>query len=73
MYNKEEFSSKLSHGYSKLFEYSDPEKFEIYVQDLLKDEKVRTENISKGIEFLNSYLSNQGNASEFFSNKILDS
>ncbi|MCV0400939.1 MAG: hypothetical protein K5777_03015 [Nitrosopumilus sp.] len=70
MYNQEEFSSKLSHGYSKLFEYTDSEKFEAYVHDLLKDEKIRNENISNGIEFLNSYLSNQGNASEYLSNKI---
>ncbi len=73
MYNQEEFSSKLSHGYSKLFEYADSEKFEMYVQDLLKDEKIRNDNISKGIEFLDSYLSNQGNASEFLSNKICES
>ena len=70
MYNQEEFSSKLSHGYSKLFEYTDSEKFEKYIHDLLKDDKIRNENISNGIEFLNSYLSNQGNASEYLSNEI---
>ena len=73
MYNDEEFSSKLSHGYSKLFEHSDCENFEKYVKDLLIDEKIRNENIQKGAEFLDSYLSNQGNASEFLTNKILDS
>jgi len=70
MYNEEEFSSKLSHGYSKLFEYTDSKNFEMYVQDLLKNKKIRNDNISKGIEFLNLYLSNQGNASEYLSNKI---
>jgi hypothetical protein len=73
MYNEEEFSSELSHGYSKLFEYANSEKFEIYVHDLLKDKKIRNENISNGIKFLNSYLSNQGDASEFLSNKICES
>jgi hypothetical protein len=70
MYNQEEFSSKLSHGYSKLFNYTDSNFFEMYVQDLLKDGETRNDNIANGIKFLNSYLSNQGNASEFLSNKI---
>jgi len=73
VYNHEEFVSKLSHGYSKLFENHDHIKFEEYVNDLLTDEKIRKENIEKGIEFLHSYLSNHGNASEFLTKKIINS
>jgi len=69
-YNHEEFLSKLCHGYSKLFENYDYEKFEEYVHNLLVDEKIRNENIRKGTEFLHSYLSNCGNSSEFLANKI---
>ncbi len=72
-YNHEEFLSKLSHGYSKLFEYTDDEKFEDYINSILVDEKICNENIRKGIEFLDSYLSNQGNASEYLANKIINS
>lgn len=72
-YNHEEFSSKLSHGYSKLFEHTDDEKFEDYINSIFVDEEIRNENIRKGIEFLDLYLSNQGNASEFLANKILNS
>lgn len=70
MYNQEEFSSKLSHGYSKLFNYADSKKFEKYVEDILKDDEIRNDNITNGKIFLNSYMSNQGNASEFLSDKI---
>lgn len=73
MYNHEEFMSKLSHGYSKLFENHNHEKFEEYVHNILVNEEIRNENIRKGTEFLHSYLSNQGNASEFLANKILNS
>ena len=73
VYNHEEFVSKLSHGYSKLFENHDHVKFEEYINDLLVDKKIRKENIEKGIEFLHSYLSNHGNASEFLTKKIINS
>lgn len=73
VYDHKEFMSKLSHGYSKLFENHDHKKFEEYVHDLLENEKIRNENIRKGIEFLHSYLSNHGTASEFLANKIVNS
>jgi hypothetical protein len=72
VYDHEEFISKLSHGYSKLFENHEYEKFEKYIHDILINEKIRNENIQNGKSFLRSYLSNQGNASKIFSNKIMD-
>lgn len=73
VYDHEEFVSKLSHGYTKLFENHDHEKFEEYIHNLLNDETIRNENIKNGVDFLSSYLSNHGTASEIFSNKIMDS
>ena len=73
VYDHEEFVSKLSHGYTKLFENHDHEKFEEYIHNLLTNRKIRNENIQNGKTFLSSYLSNQGNASEFFANKIMGS
>jgi len=73
VYDHEEFVSKLSHGYSKLFENHDQKKFEEYIHNLLNDETIRNDNIKNGTDFLSSYLSNHGNASEFLANKIMDS
>jgi len=49
---------------------TDSKKFEKYVEDILKDDEIRNDNITNGKIFLNSYMSNQGNASEFLSDKI---
>jgi hypothetical protein len=72
VYDHEEFMSKLSHGYSKLFENHDHEKFDQYIHQLLVDEKVRNENIQKGIDFVESYLSNHGHASKYLTDKIFN-
>lgn len=72
VYDHREFIHKLSHGYTKLFENHEHEKFEEYVNQLLVDEEIRNENIQKGIEFVNSYLVNYGHASEYLASKILD-
>jgi hypothetical protein len=72
VYDHREFVHKLSHGYTKLFENHDQEKFEAYVNSLLEDEEVRNENIQKGTEFVNSYLVNYGHASKYLASKISD-
>ncbi len=72
VYDHDEYIHKLSHGYTKLFENHEHEKFEEYVNELLVDEKIRNENLQKGTDFVNSYLSNRGYASEFLADKIAD-
>jgi hypothetical protein len=72
LYDHEEFVSKLSHGYSELFKNHEAKKFELYIQNILVNEKLRNENIEKGSDFLYSYLSNHGNASEYLANKVFD-
>ncbi len=72
VYDYDEYSHKLSHGYTKLFENHEHEKFEKYIHELLVDEKVRNENIQKGTDFVESYLSNPGSASKFLANKIFE-
>ena len=72
LYDHEEFVSKLSHGYSEVFKNHEAKKFELYIQNILVNEKLRNENIEKGSDFLYSYLSNHGNASEYLANKVFD-
>ncbi len=72
VYDHDEYIHKLSHGYTKLFENHEHEKFEEYIHQLLVDEKIRNENIQKGTDFVKSYLSNRGHASEYLANKISD-
>jgi hypothetical protein len=73
MYNHQEFLNKLCHGYTKLFEYTDKIKFEEYIHKILKKQDIRKENIHKGTEFVNSYLSNQGISSECLIKEIFKS
>ncbi|TSA17056.1 MAG: hypothetical protein D4R72_05695, partial [Nitrosopumilales archaeon] len=70
MYNHGEFLSRLSNGHSEFFENTDYVKFEEYIHNILVNDKIRNENIKKGIEFVNSYLANHGHASEYLANKI---
>jgi hypothetical protein len=72
MSNHEEFIGGLSHGYSKSFEHVNFIEFEKYLHSVLNDITIRQENINNGQEFLNSYFSNLGTASNLLANKISD-
>ena len=67
-----QFKESLSDtGYAKSFSVDGYKKFREYFNRLLTDSKIRKNEISKGLEFVDSYLSNQGSASENIVNKIL--
>lgn len=72
VYNHIEYLSKLSNGYSMLFENSDAKNFEEYLHKILTDKKTRNENIKSGKHFIDSYLVNHGNASEYLASKIFE-
>ncbi|MGI0060964.1 MAG: hypothetical protein ACREBA_00760, partial [Nitrosotalea sp.] len=65
-----EFLSILSNGYTELFTDEEEDRFQKFLIDILADDKLRNEQIKKGLNFVSAYMANPGRASEYLVQKI---
>lgn len=70
--DEQDHFSILNNGFTELFADTDEERFEKFLNDMLTNKKLRDNQIQKGINFVNAYMSNQGHASEYLAKKIFE-